>query len=102
MANHKIQLTAEVMRALDPVARRRGCTVEQLLTTVGIEHIDASDPRNDQAAFLDLLLAAMCDATTTGNMTQIQTKLVPPGQDKEKIVRIIVVPEDMQHVLGGS
>ncbi len=54
--------------------------------------------------FLDLLLAAMQDAATTGHITQLQTTIMPAGATKAKLVRLVVVPEEMEVVrpLGGK
>lgn len=54
--------------------------------------------------FLDLLVAAMTDAATTGHLTQIQTTITPIGSNMPKLVRIVVVPEEMMVVrpVGGK
>jgi len=57
---------------------------------------------DDTTTFIDLLTAAMCDAALEHKLTQLQTKLIPPGTTKEKVVRIIIIPEDMDYLLGGS
>ena len=46
-------------------------------------------------AFVELLLAAMKDAVTTGHITQIQTQFAPNGDNKLEVVRIVVLPEKM-------
>lgn len=50
-----------------------------------------------ESQFLDLLLAAMQDATIEGKCTQLQTTITPPGH-RAKLVRLIVVPEEMDYV----
>lgn len=54
--------------------------------------------------FIDILAAAMVDAVTTGHITQLQTTITPEGSAKAKLVRLIVVPEEMEIVrqLGGK
>lgn len=54
---------------------------------------------NPQEAFLELLIAAMKDAATTGDLTQLLTQIDPTetGKGRPAKVRIIVVPESMQH-----
>lgn len=52
---------------------------------------------NPQEAFLELLIAAMNDATKGGKLTQLQTQFKPDGEQKLRVVRIIVVPEEMDH-----
>lgn len=51
---------------------------------------------NPQETFLELLVAAMNDAALEGELTQLQTQLIPPGRKKFEVVRIIIVPEKMQ------
>ena len=56
---------------------------------------------NPQEAFLGLLLAAMKDAAVNRKLTQLQTQLDPtegrvPGA-KLKVVRIIVIPDELDH-----
>lgn len=48
-----------------------------------------------QEAFLDMLIAAMHDAAIERKLTQLQTTITPGGSGKAKIVRIIVIPEEM-------
>lgn len=50
-----------------------------------------------QAAFIDMLIAAMRDAATERKVTQLQTQLDPTmtGKGPMKKVRIIIVPEEM-------
>ena len=50
---------------------------------------------NPQDAFLHILVAAMADAVTQGKLTQIKTTIAPDGK-KVKLVRLIIVPEDME------
>lgn len=50
---------------------------------------------NPQEAFLDLLIAAMKDAAA-GQPTQLQSTIVAPDGKGTKLVRIIVVPEEMR------
>lgn len=54
--------------------------------------------------FLNMLIAAMADAVTEGKIAQLQTTITPEGTTKAKLVRIIVVPEEMDHVreIGGK
>ncbi len=56
----------------------------------------------DVADFGELMSAAMHDAILEDNITQFQVKFIPEGRTKEYVVRIIVCPEQMKHVLGGS
>jgi len=48
--------------------------------------------------FLDLLMAAMLDAVVDGKTCQLQTMITPPGMTKPRLLRLIVVPEDMDLV----
>lgn len=48
-----------------------------------------------QEAFLDLLIAAMMDAALERKLTQLQTTITPEGKTKAKIIRIVVIPEEM-------
>lgn len=54
--------------------------------------------------FLGLLGAAMEQAVTTGEIAQIQARIVPIGTTTTKLCRIIVVPEEMTLVrqIGGD
>jgi hypothetical protein len=54
---------------------------------------------NSQEAFLELLIAAMRDAAIEKKLTQLVTQLDPTmtGKGPMKRVRIIVVPEDLDH-----
>lgn len=54
--------------------------------------------------FLDMLIAAMTDAAVEGKTSQLQTTITPEGATKPKLVRIIVVPEEMDVVrpVGGK
>lgn len=58
--------------------------------------------RDDQAAheFINILSAAMADAAKTGHITQLQAVVTPPG-GTQKMVRIVVLPEDMDMVRGA-
>lgn len=49
-----------------------------------------------QEAFLDMLVAAMMDAAVEKKMTQLKTTIDPDGKGA-KYVRLIIVPEDMEH-----
>lgn len=49
---------------------------------------------NPQEAFLDMLIAAMKDASLNAKLTQLQTTIDPDGKGT-RIVRIIIVPEKM-------
>lgn len=51
--------------------------------------------------FLDLLHAAMLDAATELELTQLQATITPPG-GQPQTVRIIVIPEQMQFRLDGK
>lgn len=51
---------------------------------------------NPQEAFLDLLIAAMADAAKERKLTQLKTTIDPDGKGA-KLVRIVVIPEDMDH-----
>lgn len=53
---------------------------------------------NPQGAFLDLLIAAMYDAALERKLTQLQTTITPEGTSKAKIIRIVVIPEEMDRV----
>lgn len=46
-------------------------------------------------AFINLLVAAMLDASTQRKLTQLKTTIAAPGRMKPMHVRIIVVPETM-------
>lgn len=50
-----------------------------------------------QVAFLNMLIAAMLDATKEKKLTQIKTQLAvnDAGETDMRVVRIIVVPEVM-------
>lgn len=52
--------------------------------------------------FTEFLSAALLDAACENKLSQLQIKIFPPGGTKEKVIRIIVVPEEMDHILGGS
>lgn len=52
---------------------------------------------SDAETFLALLLAAMEDAATTGHITQLQTTITPKAVGRAKLVRLIVVPEEMDY-----
>jgi hypothetical protein len=58
---------------------------------------------NPQEAFLLLLVAAMKDAAIERKLTQLQTQLDPSetGKGPMKKVRIIVIPEEMDHTWPG-
>lgn len=53
---------------------------------------------NPQEAFLGLLVAAMKDAAIERKLTQLQMQLDPDGKGKLKRVRIIVIPDELDHV----
>lgn len=57
---------------------------------------------NPQEAFLDLLVAAMKDACLELKLTQLLTQLDADGSGKLRKVRIIVVPEIMEHQWPSS
>jgi hypothetical protein len=47
-------------------------------------------------AFIDMLIACMTMAAKEKKLTQLQTTISPDGTRKNmKVVRIIIVPEDM-------
>jgi hypothetical protein len=54
---------------------------------------------NPQETFLDLLIAAMKDAVIERKLTQLQAQLDPTdtGKGPLKRVRIIVVPDELDH-----
>lgn len=54
---------------------------------------------NPQEAFLDMLIAAMRDAASTGHLSQLQTQLDPTmtGKGPTRRVRVIVIPEALDH-----
>lgn len=58
-----------------------------------------SDARRAQE-FIDLLAAAMADAADEGKLCQLQTTVTPPS-GRAKLVRIIIVPEEMDLVRGN-
>ncbi len=49
---------------------------------------------NPGEAFIEILLAAMMDAAVEGKLTQLQTTIAPDGKNV-KLVRIIVVPDEL-------
>lgn len=52
---------------------------------------------NPQTAFMDMLIAALEDAASSGSLTQLSIQLDPTeGKGPLKRVRVIVVPEEMQ------
>lgn len=51
--------------------------------------------------FLDILAAAMLDAATEGKCSQLQTTITPPGK-RATLIRIIIVPEEMDWVRSDS
>ena len=59
-----------------------------------------------QEVFMDLLIAAMKDAAIERKISQLKTTITPDGK-KAKLIRIIVVPEEMDfethpdHPLGS-
>jgi len=58
-----------------------------------------TDKKVDESdLFLEMLVAAMEDAVTTGHITQLQTSITPESTGKPKLVRILVVPEEMEIV----
>ncbi len=48
-------------------------------------------------AFLDMLCAAMLSAAEERQMTQLLSVITPPGKTRPVKVRVIVVPENMDH-----
>lgn len=64
----------------------------------------SNQPKSEGELFLDMLLAAMEEAVTTGHITQLQTTITAPKVGKPKLLRLIVVPEEMQVVrpIGGK
>lgn len=56
-----------------------------------------------QEAFIRLIIAAMQDAAENGAMTQFQSQINPSGRPGgEKVVRIIVVPEQLPRTWPAS
>lgn len=58
--------------------------------------------KDPNQTFLDLLSAAMLDAATSSKMSQLQLTVGVPGTIKGKVVRVIIVPDDMDYLMGGS
>lgn len=54
-----------------------------------------------EGEFTSLLIAAMLDAAVEGKCTQMQTTITPPGKSP-KLVRIVVVPEELDFVRASS
>ena len=52
---------------------------------------------NPQEVFLEMLVAAMKDAVCEGKLTQLQTQIQSPKDRRLEVVRIIVIPEKLQH-----
>jgi hypothetical protein len=54
---------------------------------------------NPQAAFLDMLIAAMKDAAVERKLTQLVTQLDPTetGRGPLRRVRIVVIPDELDH-----
>ena len=54
---------------------------------------------NPQTAFIDLLIAAMKDAALERKLTQLQTQFDPTetGKGPKKVVRIVVIPDELDH-----
>lgn len=54
---------------------------------------------NPQTAFLDMLVAAMKDAAVERKLTQLAIQLDPTetGKGPLKRVRVVVIPEEMDH-----
>lgn len=51
--------------------------------------------------FIDILAAAMLDAAAEGKCSQLQTTITPPGK-RATLIRIILVPEEMDWVRGAE
>lgn len=45
--------------------------------------------------FIDLILAAMTDAAVERKLCQLKTSIQPKGHARPSLVRIIIVPENM-------
>jgi len=52
---------------------------------------------NPQEAFLEILVAAMKDAVLEAKITQLKTQLDARGNGKLEQVRIVILPEKMEH-----
>lgn len=52
---------------------------------------------NPQETFLDLLIAAMKDVALELKLTQLQAQIQPDGKGKLHRVRIIVIPDELEH-----
>jgi hypothetical protein len=58
--------------------------------------------RGSAEAFMDLLIAAMRDAALNKKLTQLQTQLDPDGSGRLRVVRIVVIPEEMDRTWPSS
>ncbi len=56
---------------------------------------------SQESEFLAMLIASMHDAATSGQCTQLQTTITPTGH-RPTLVRLIVVPEEMEFVRGSG
>lgn len=52
---------------------------------------------NPQETFLNILIAAMKDAVESGELTQIKTTMLNEKTGKVEYVRMVIMPEVMQH-----
>lgn len=50
-----------------------------------------------QEAFIEILVAAMLDAVTENKLTQLKTTIQNPKTGKSELVRMVVMPEKMEH-----
>ena len=50
---------------------------------------------NPQEAFINVVAGLMERAAAKGELNQIQTVITPQSTGKRRVVRIIIVPEDM-------
>jgi hypothetical protein len=53
--------------------------------------------RQQVTAFMDMLAAGILDAACERKMTQMKTTCLPPGRTKPELVRIVIMPETMDH-----
>ncbi len=61
-----------------------------------------TDERNQQDVFGDMLIAGMLDAAIEQKITQLKTTITPEGRTKPVHVRIVIMPELMEHEWPGG